>query len=154
MDKESQIKILGIILWSLTSILLYQYVKYKVQCSTKSRWCAGPTNNDYKKKITTMLKANIISIHKIWEWRGLTQHAMLLLQWGPDGREPGYNVYWAETVWLMARVRTLAVRLTLSPRHISMCKGGPKRVTQIPRWKTKLTVSSEWDLFSRMGKYG
>ena len=25
---------------------------------------AGPTNNDYKNKITTMLKANIISIHK------------------------------------------------------------------------------------------
>ena len=78
----------------------------------------------------------------------------LLLQWYPDVREPGDNVYWAETVWLTARVRTLAVCLTLAPRHISICKSGPQRVSQIPRWVTKLTVSSEWDLFSCMGKHG
>ena len=28
-----------------------------------------------------------------------------------------------------------------------------RRASQIPRWVTKLTVSTEWDLFSRMGKF-
>ena len=71
-----------------------------------------------------------------------------------EGWEPGDNVYWAKTVWLRTRVRTKSVRLTLAPWHISMCMSGPQRVSQIPPWVTKLTMSTELDLFSHMGEYG
>ena len=79
---------------------------------------------------------------------------MLLLQWGADRvesqetmsigqRQCGFGPEWEQ--WLFAR---------LAPRHVSMCMSGPQRVSQIPQWVTKLTVSIEWDLFSHKGEYG
>ena len=65
---------------------------------------------------------------------------------------------WGRTVWLMARKRTMAVRLTLAPQHVLVGEYRntlgerlrySRRVSQIPRWVTKLTVSTERDLFVR-----
>ena len=76
---------------------------------------------------------------------------MLLLLLGV-GWEPGDTVYWTKTVWLRARVRTMAARL-LSLYSTYQCAWvGLQRVSQIPRWVSKLTVSIGWDLFSMYGK--
>ena len=70
-----------------------------------------------------------------------------------EGWMPGDSVYWAKTAWLRTRVRTKSARLTLAPRHVSMCTSGLQRVLHIPQWVTRLTISTEWDLFSCMGEY-
>ena len=101
-----------------------------------------------------MLKANIISIHKnIRVERAHTTCNVAATVRCREGWEPGDSVYWAKTVWLRTRVRTKSAQLTLAPRHVSMCLSGLQRVSQIPRWVTSLTISTEWELFSRMGEY-
>ena len=102
-----------------------------------------------------MLKANIISIHKnIRVERAHTTCNVAATVRCREGWEPGDSVYWAKTVWLSTRVRTKSARLTLTPWHISMCVSSLQRVSQIPPWVTRLTISTEWDLFSHMGEYG
>ena len=69
-----------------------------------------------------------------------------------EGWERGDSVYWTRTVWLRARVRTMAAR-SLSLHGTYQCAWvGLLRVLQTPRRVTKLTVSIEWDLFSTYGK--
>ena len=102
-----------------------------------------------------MLKANIISIHKnIRVESAHTTCNIAATVRCREGWEPGDSVYWTRTVWLRARVRTMAAHLLSLHSMYQSAWVCFQRVSQIPRWVTKLTMSIEWISSACMGKYG